>query len=306
VGGAYHGRLPAGDARPHARWIREAGERLCCVTTAPREEAGRLLAHALGLSRRSDLFLVAAEREGGGSGEAPHRLTPEVRARFDAFVAERAAGVPLQYVLGYADFHESRFAVRRGVFIPRPETELLVDAVLRALPQGASRVLELGTGSGAILVSVLRERPDVLGFGVDVSTTACEVTLENARRLRVEERLTLLESDLFARVPPGVFDVVVSNPPYVATGDVLPLDVSEHEPHVALYAGLDGLSVVRRIVDEAPAWLVPRGNLLLEIGETQGERVRALLSGRGFGEVVIAPDLAGRDRIASGVWTGES
>jgi release factor glutamine methyltransferase len=286
--------------RPHVRLIDEAAGRLASVVTSPREEAGRLLAHALGLARRADLVPLFAGSGLGAGRTGDARLTPEVRARFEDLVRERASGVPLQYVLGHADFYESRFVVPRGVLIPRPETELLVDAVLRALPPGPSRVLEVGTGTGVILVSVLIERGDVTGIGTDISGAARRATEENARRLGVADRLEALEGDLFAPVPPGAFDVVVSNPPYVATHEALPPEVADHEPPEALYAGADGLAVIRRLLAESPPFLAPGGRLLVEIGATQGERVVALFGEHGFGDVTLERDLSGRDRIVGG------
>lgn len=279
--------------RPHVGLIDEAAARLSAVTTAPRREAGQLLAHAVGVARRSDLHLIS--RSGGGG--AP--LDPEARARFEALVARRASGVPLQYVLGYAEFYESRLLVRPGVFIPRPETELLVDAVLRTVPAGG-RVLDLGTGTGAIVLSVLRERPDVCANAVDVSGEAVTLARENAAAMGLTGRLTLHEGDLFAPLPEGsVYDVVVSNPPYVATGDALPPDVRDHEPPAALFGGADGLEVVRRIVEGSPARLRPGGWLALEIGETQGAAVRKLLETRGLTGLQLERDLAGKERVVT-------
>lgn len=282
----------------HRRLLTETAQRLSAVTTSPRDEAGRLLAHALGLEGRADLTRLIASL---GRTEIDRRLTPEVQERFAALVATRVAGVPLQYVLGRAEFYESRLLVRPGVFIPRPETEMLVDAVRGALTPGSSRVLDVGTGSGAIVVSVLLAYPDAVGVGVDVSPDARRVTEENAHRLGVADRLTVIESDGFGAVPPGAFDVIVSNPPYVATSDPLPPDVRDHEPHAALYAGADGLDVIRHLVDGAQARLVPGGHLVLEIGEMQGERVYALLVAGGFANVTIERDLSGRERMARGV-----
>lgn len=282
-------------ARPHAGWIEEAADRLRDVTTAPRREAGRLLAHALGYARRSELHLASRT-------DAAARLTSEARARFEALVAERAAGVPLQYVLGYVDFYESRLRVRRGVFIPRPETEQLVDAVLGVLP-GGGRVLDLGTGTGAIALGVLEARACARADAVDVSSEAVALARENATMLGVEGRLRLFEGDLFDALPEGtMYDVVVSNPPYVATGDALPQSVRDHEPPVALFGGDDGLAVVRRIVDRAPRWLTRGGWLIVEIGETQGPAARACVETRGFGHARVERDLAGKERIVAGCW----
>jgi len=283
------------DATPTARLLDPAAARLTAVTDAPRREAGRLLAHALGFERRSDVHLAR-----------DLRIDADARARFDALVDERARGVPLQYVLGYVDFYESRFAVRRGVFIPRPETETLV-AVALALAPLEGRVLDLCTGSGAVVASLLAERADLRATAVDASAAALSLARANAESSTVQDRLSLLEGDLFAPVPAeDRFDLIVANPPYVAESDDVPPDVRDHEPHLALFGGPDGLDVIRRIIRDAPRFLRKGGALALEIGETQGGEVRELLGAGGFAGVRIRSDLGGRDRVATGRWALEA
>jgi len=228
----------------------------------------------------------------------------EREVRFlDQMVARRAAGEPLQYVLGRWAFRTLDLLVDRRVLIPRPETEavagLAID-VLRHLDRPALAV-DLGTGSGAIALSLAVERwPQIEVWATDSSPDALAVARANlagvGRRASV---VRLVEGDWFGALPSelrGRIDVIVSNPPYVATTDALPIEVADWEPTSALLAGDDGLDAIRRIVTEAPAWLAAQGVLVVEIGETQGDAVRALATRAGFGEIGIEPDLAGRDR----------
>jgi release factor glutamine methyltransferase len=221
-------------------------------------------------------------------------------------VRRRLAGEPLQYVLGTAAFRRLELKVGPGVFIPRPETEVVAERAMARLPTGGTLV-DLCTGSGAIALSVADERPDALVVATELSTAAAQWATANrdSSGLPVEVR----PGDLFAALPAdlaGRVDVVVSNPPYVDPSErsVLPRDVVDHEPEEALFAPGAGTSVIERIVRDAPAWLRAGGWLVLEIGETQGDAVRAALSSRGFDDASIAPDLTGRDRIAEGRWPG--
>lgn len=218
----------------------------------------------------------------------------------------RLAGEPLQYVLGTAAFRRLELKVGPGVFIPRPETEVVAERAMARLPNGGTLV-DLCTGSGAIALSVADERPDALVVATELSAAALQWATSNrdSSGLDVEIR----PGDLFDALPPdlaGRVDVVVSNPPYVdpAERSTLPRDVVDHEPEEALFAPGAGTSVVERIAQEAPAWLRGDGWLVLEIGETQGDAARTILASRGFDDVSIAPDLTGRDRIAEGRWPG--
>lgn len=209
-------------------------------------------------------------------------------------------------MLGTAAFRRLELRVGPGVFIPRPETELVAERAMTRLPSGGTLV-DLCTGSGAIALSVADERPDALVVGSELSPDAVAWATSNrdASGLRIE----LLQGDLFAPLPPdlaGRVDVVVSNPPYVDPSEraALPGDVVDHEPEAALFAPDRGTSVIERIADGAPAWLRGDGWLVLEIGETQGGAVRTLLEDRGFADVSIEPDLTGRDRMAEGRWRG--
>lgn len=218
----------------------------------------------------------------------------------------RLAGEPLQYVLGTAAFRRLELKVGPGVFIPRPETELVAEQAMARLRSGGTLV-DLCTGSGAIALSVADERPDARVVASELSPTAAQWATSN--RDSLELRVDLYRGDLFEPLPSelaGCVDVVVSNPPYIDPSErsVLPRDVVDHEPEDALFAPGEGTTVIARIAAEAPGWLRPNGWLVLEIGETQGDAVRAILEESGFAVVSIAPDLTGRDRIAEGRWPG--
>lgn len=224
----------------------------------------------------------------------------------DELVRRRLAGEPLQYVLGTAAFRRLELKVGPGVFIPRPETELVAERAMVRLPHGGVLV-DLCTGSGAIALSVADERGDARVIASELSPTASQWATSNRDSLGL--RVELCQGDLFAALPAdlaGRVDVVVSNPPYVDPDErpSLPRDVADHEPEEALFAPATGTSVIARIVAGAPEWLAPGGWLVLEIGETQGDAVRAILDTGGFRGVSIAPDFTGRDRIAEGRWPG--
>jgi release factor glutamine methyltransferase len=230
---------------------------------------------------------------------------------FEAMVGRREAGEPLQYVLGRWGFRTLDLLVDRRVLIPRPETEvvagLAIDAVTRM--DGDRVVVDLGTGSGAIALSVAAEcGPAVAVWGTDASADALAVARANLAGLgRRATVVRLVDGDWFAALPDelrGQVDVLVSNPPYIADGDELPKAVERWEPAAALRAGPDGLDHLRRIVAGALDWLSPRGVLVLEIGETQGAAVTDLARAAGLDEVAVHPDLAGRDRAVVARRTG--
>jgi release factor glutamine methyltransferase len=222
---------------------------------------------------------------------------------FAGLVDRRVAGEPLQYVLGSWGFRTLDLLVDHRVLIPRPETEVVAGLAIEALAArpAAGRAADLGTGSGAIALSLAAERwPDVEVWATDASPDALAVARANLAGLgRRASVVRLLEGDWFAALPDdlrGTFDVVVSNPPYVATTDALPAEVVEWEPAAALLAGDDGLDDLRRIIAEAPAWLAPGGTLVVEIGETQGVAVVDLARAAGFAVAEVHPDLAGKPR----------
>ena len=221
-------------------------------------------------------------------------------AAFDAMLQRRAAGEPLQYVLGQWGFRTLDLYVDPRVLIPRPETEVVAGLAIDAVPPGG-RVVDLGTGSGAIALSIAAERwPDVEVWATDASVDALAVARANLAGLgRRGGVVRLAEGDWFAALPDelrGTFDVVVANPPYVPSGARIARQVRDHEPHLALFGGDDGLDHVRRIVADAPAWLRAGGVLVVEIGEDQGASASAVATAAGFTDVKVHQDLTERDR----------
>lgn len=229
--------------------------------------------------------------------------TALTHARFWAMVERRATGEPLQYVLGRWGFRRLDLAVDRRVLIPRPETEWVVEAALAHVPTDRpSVVVDLGTGSGAIALAVADERwPRVRVVGTDASADALAVTRANVAGLgRRGTGVELRQGDWWAALPGDLranVDVVVSNPPYVATSDPLPAEVADWEPTGALVAGPSGLEALAVVVGGAPGWLRPGGVLVCEIGETQGSAVRRLAGAAGLVDVEVRLDPTGRDRI---------
>ncbi len=230
-------------------------------------------------------------------------LSEQEEQAYDAAIARRCMRVPLQHILGSQEFMGLEFTVDEHVLIPRQDTEILVEEVLRELQDGM-RILDLCTGSGCILISLLCYSNACQGVGVDISGEALEMARRNAERLLDGEReYAFLESDLFQRVE-GRFDIIVSNPPYIRRGEIAALmpEVRDHEPELALDGGEDGLDFYRRIVAESPAYLCGGGRLYLEIGCDQGDAVQELLLRQGFREVNVVQDYAGLDRVVCGYW----
>jgi len=260
----------------------------------PRLSAEWLLSAATGLSR---VELYAYH-------DRP--LSAEERGAFREGIERRAAGEPLQYVTGEMPFRHLVLKVRPGVFIPRPETELLVDEALSAVRDIAQpTVVDLCAGSGAVAVSVGYERAEARVYATELAPIAAEVAAENAARVGVGERVTILRGDLFAPLPRdllGRVDAVVSNPPYIPTGDLpsLPAEVAGFEPGLALDGGPDGLDVARRIAAEAPQWLTEGGALAMELDETRVGAMAEELLEANWHEVRVAADLTGADRIVFG------
>ena len=251
----------------------------------PARDARLLLAHAA----RIDAARVTLI--------APEDLTPEIEDRYENLIALRAVRVPVSHLVGERAFYGRRFKVSADVLDPRPETETLVEA---ALSRPFSRVLDLGTGSGCILVTLLAEVPGATGLGVDLSEAACLQASANAHLHGVAARADIRLSDWFAAVG-GRFDLIVSNPPYIAADEIATLsdEVRRYEPRAALTDDADGLSAYRRIAARAPAHLAQGGRVLVEIGWRQGAAVAELFREAGFADVRVLQDLDGRDRVVT-------
>jgi len=222
----------------------------------------------------------------------------EARARLDTAVAARLSRQPLSQILGQWEFYGRSFAVTKNTLTPRPDTEALVDLALAA---PGTRALDLGTGTGAIIVSLLAERPGLRAVATDISDAALEVAAQNARAHGVADRLDLLRADWFSGVT-GQFDLIVSNPPYVTQPVYATLapEITQWEPRAALTPGGDGLDAYRAICAGAFGHLRPGGRLLVEIGFDQSAAVAALFRAAGLTAVTVHPDLTGRDRIVAG------
>jgi len=214
----------------------------------------------------------------------------------------RVKGEPIQYIVGEAEFYGLPFRVTRDVLIPRPETEHVVEKVIAlAAPFPAPRIVDVGTGSGAIAIVLAGKLLNAQITATELSLPALEIARENAARNHVADRIRFLRGDLLSPVADEPFDIVVSNPPYVAEADraTLAVEVRDYEPAHALFAGTDGLAILRRLIPAAFAALVPGGFLILEIGHMQDAAVSGLLAGAGFREIAFAPDLQSIPRVAS-------
>lgn len=233
----------------------------------------------------------------------PYRPLPEeARARLDVLTARRAAREPLAYILGARDFWTLSLTVTPAVLTPRPETEGVVEAALAALREDQpARVLDLGTGSGAILLAILKERPLAEGVGVDASPEALAVARANAEALGLSGRAGFQSGD-WGEGLEGPFDVIVSNPPYIAAGDIAGLapEVARHEPRLALDGGPDGLDAYRRLAPDVARLLRPQGRFAFEIGQGQDADVIAIARAAGLEPEAVRPDLAGIGRVVIG------
>lgn len=264
-----------------AESLRDATARLTAASATPRLDAELLLAHALGIER-SDLLLKLRD--------------VTVPDAFDALIDRRASGEPVAHIVGTRDFWTLTLRVTPDVLIPRPDSETLIEAALdhfkdRPPPK---RILDLGTGSGALLLAALDEWRSATGLGVDASAVALAVAADNAQRTamadRSEFRLGNWGEGIVER-----FDLILANPPYIMTSAMLPRDVLHHEPHMALFAGADGLDDYRRIAPQLSQLLAPNGLAAIEIGFDQGETAAALFRDARL-NVAVRQDLAGRNR----------
>ncbi|MEO0402355.1 MAG: peptide chain release factor N(5)-glutamine methyltransferase [Pseudomonadota bacterium] len=226
---------------------------------------------------------------------APEDIAPEIEERYDHLVSLRAVRVPVSQLIGEREFYGRRFKINADVLDPRPESETLIEA---ALVEDFDRVLDLGTGSGCLLVTLLGEREQARGVGVDLSEAACLQASANAVLNAVADRASVVQGDWFDPVD-GRFDLIVSNPPYLAAfemDEVAP-ELRDHEPRMALTDEGDGLSAYREIAAQAGSYLTSNGRVLCEMGWMQGDDVHAIFQAEGWGNIVILPDLDGRDRV---------
>lgn len=276
------------DARTIGGALRDAVRQLEAAGIAGAARDARVLvAHVLGIAP-SRLLLVESDALEAGQATQLERL-----------IARRVAREPVSHLTGRRAFYGRDFAVTPDVLDPRPETETLVEA---ALSVPFEHVLDIGTGSGAILLTLLAERPGATGTGSDLSARALAVAQRNAQALGVAGRADFVQSDWFAAVE-GRFDLIVSNPPYIAADEMAALAPElAHEPRMALTDEGDGLSAYRALCVGAPAHLRPGGWLMVETGWQQGAAVATLFETAGFTGVAVRPDLDGRDRVVTGKW----
>lgn len=277
---------------------RECYEQGCrTLQAAGIEEAAldaRLLLEAVCGTDRNDLLV---------HGEQP--VAPEAEEKYLNWIRQRAEHIPLQQLTGEQGFMGLTFNVNEHVLIPRQDTEILVEEVLKELHDGM-RVLDMCTGSGCILLSLLHYSNDCEGLGVDLSAEALEVAGRNVLKVLTPEKAEhahFLQSDLFEKVE-GKFEIIVSNPPYIASAEVEKLmpEVRDHEPRMALDGTEDGLYFYRRIIEEAGKYLVSSGMLFFEIGYDQGQAVSELMRTEGYHEVQVVQDYAGLDRVVFGTY----
>jgi len=262
--------------------LREAG------IADSRREAGSLLASVL---NRDQIFLLAHRDE---------YLSDRELQDFRSFIVRRLSGAPLQHITGFQEFYKLKFEVTPDVIVPRPETEAIVEIALGLLKdEAAPFIADIGTGSGCIAISFLKERADARAVGSDISAAVLGVAGRNARRYGVSDRLALLESDSFVKFNPSTqFSLIAANPPYVPEADWanLPREVRDHEPRAALVSGADGLDSIRRLLQDSPAFLRIHGFLLFEIGFGQAEAVRDLIEPSVWNLLEIRRDLQGIPR----------
>lgn len=259
----------------------------------PRREARMLLAFTEGVSAES--LIAYPERE----------LSDPDRA--SAAIHRRAAGEPVSRIVGRRGFWKDDFLIGPDTLDPRPDTETLIEEVLDLLPDRprVARILDLGVGSGCLLLSLLREFPTASGVGVDISDGAVKATLSNAREMGLEDRVEVAVGNWFEGLADR-FDLIVSNPPYIRTGEIQTLDrdVREHDPMRALDGGADGLDCYRVIVPAAREALKPGGFLVLEVGAGQASDVSSFCVRDGFSRIRVRRDLAGIERCVSAQWPG--
>lgn len=260
--------------------LRDATVRLEAVSDTPRLDAELLAAFALGCDRNALLL---------------HHLDDDVPTAFSDLVARRLASEPVAYITGRRDFWSLSLQVAPGVLVPRPDSETLIEAALQQFGDGApGTILDLGTGSGALLLAALSEFPEARGLGIDRSATTLAIATENARVNGLADR-AILQAGNWADSLDGPFDLILCNPPYIEAGAALPRDVVAYEPAEALFAGADGLDDYRVLAPQIARLLALSGCACVEIGHDQGETAAALFRAEGL-EVAVLKDLGARDR----------
>ncbi len=267
-----------------AQAMAAAASRLRAAGVAdPARDARILLAHAASVDAARVTLI------------APEEIAPEIAERYEQLIALRAVRVPVSHLIGSRGFYGRDFKVSCDVLDPRPETETLIEL---ALAEPFERILDLGTGSGCILVTLLAERPEATGIGTDLSEGACLQASANVVLHDVYARAQIAQSDWFDNVD-GRYDLIVSNPPYLAADEMVDVspELALHEPAMALTDGADGLSVYRIIAAQAQGYLTSQGRVMVEIGWQQGREVCEIFQTSGWGRVTLAHDLDGRPRV---------
>lgn len=266
--------------------IKAACEKLSAVDT-PRLDAEILLAHVLNC-RRLNLYT-----------DSEKILTADEIARYENLIERRAEKIPVSYLVGVKEFFGLNFAVTPDVLIPRPDTEILVQCAIEFLQSADEKIfLDIGTGSGAISVSILKFCKTAQAVAVDISEKSLEVAKFNAQKFNVDDRINFLHGDLFEPVGDKKFSAIISNPPYIPTAEIKNLQAEVlSEPATALDGGADGLNFYRRIISQAKNFLLPAGFLAVEIGISQAAAVKNLLAENNFANIEILRDLAGLERV---------
>lgn len=268
----------------------------CARIETPRLDARLIVSHAANVA--TETYLISPERE----------LDVATRDRIAGLMLRRMLREPMSHILGEREFWSLTFDVTSDTLTPRPDTECLVDSVLGELrkrrPADSVSILDLGTGTGCILLALLSELPNAKGLGVDISTDALSVAQRNAHRHGLDSRAEFRAGDWFASVE-GLFDVIVSNPPYIESDEIALLDpeVAKHEPWLALDGGPDGLMCYREICSKASRFLAADGVIALEVGSEQSEAVEKILIDAGFSGLRAQQDLAGRNRVVMATWS---
>lgn len=270
-------------------WIEQAEKKLIKISSTPRLDAEILLLHTLKINK-TKLYTD------------PHTLILDTQlTRLSDLLEQRLTGKPIAYILGEKEFWSMTFKVSPDVLIPRPETEHLIELTLSLLDtQKPQTILELGTGSGIIAITLAKECPHWKIIACDNSLTALKIATQNAQQLLPPQtNIFFFQSNWFSQIPPQKFSAIISNPPYIAENDTHLLDL-QYEPINALISGENGLDDIRKIIVQSSSYLLPNGMLLLEHGFNQGESVREIFKKAHFTQIKTYPDLSGQDRITMG------